>query len=31
MTHIMKDMNTKNYKDRKELSYDREAWRVATN
>lgn len=31
MIQIRKDMNKENYKDFKELSYDREAKRAATN
>jgi hypothetical protein len=31
MTQIMQDTNKGNYKDLKELLYDREAWRAATN
>jgi len=31
MTQIMQDKNKGNYKDLKELYYDREAWRDATN
>jgi len=31
MTQIMQDTNKVNYKELKELSYDREAWRAATN
>lgn len=31
MTQIMKDINKEKYKDLKELSYNRKAWKTATN
>jgi len=31
MTQIIKDMNKRSYKDLKELSYNRKAWRAAIN
>jgi len=31
MTQIMQETNKGNYKDRKELYYDRKAWRSTTN
>jgi hypothetical protein len=31
MTQIMQDINNENYRDLKELCYDKKIWRVVTN